>query len=154
MEQIIFTRLSADAVLPTRAAGGCDLYSAEEIILQSGTWTSVRTDILVHLPPSHYGRIVPRSGPPLHPEICIRSGVIEETYREELSIHFFNHLDRNLLLAKGIKIAQLILEKNYISKFCNSRWHRLSLIFINKYILRYCISLKRNFLLSPKHAKT
>jgi dUTP pyrophosphatase len=111
MEQIIFIRLSADAVLPTRAAAGCDMYSAEEIILQSGTWTAVRTDLIVQLPPNHYGRIVPRSGPPLHPEICIRSGVIEETYREDLQIYLFNHSDQNLLLAKGIKIAQLILEK-------------------------------------------
>jgi dUTP pyrophosphatase len=111
MEQIIFFRRSADAILPTRAAGGCDLYASEETILQSGTWTTVRTDIVVQLPLCHYGRIVPRSGPPLHPEICIKSGVIEEPYRDELSIHLFNHSDRNFILAKGMKIAQIILEK-------------------------------------------
>jgi dUTP pyrophosphatase len=102
MEQIIFFRRSADAILPTRAA---------ETILQSGTWTTVRTDVVVQLPLCHYGRIVPRSGPPLHPDICVKSGVIEEPYREELTIHLFNHSDRNFILAKGMKIAQIILEK-------------------------------------------
>jgi dUTP pyrophosphatase len=111
MEQIIFIRRSADAILPTRAAGGCDIYSSEEIILQSGTWTTVRTDIVVQLPRGHYARIVSRSGPPLHPDICIKSGVIEEPYKEELTIHLSNHPDQNFILAKGMKIAQIILEK-------------------------------------------
>jgi dUTP pyrophosphatase len=123
MEQIIFFRRSNDAVLPTRAAGGCDLYAARETILQSRTWSTVRTDIFVQLPRNHYGRIGPRSGPPLHHDICIRNGVIEEHYREELMIHLFNHSDQNFILTKGMKIAQLILER-IIYPFYYSRWHQ------------------------------
>jgi dUTP pyrophosphatase len=117
MEHVIFFRNSLDAVLPTEAAGGCDLYSAEEAVLLSGTWRGIRTDLAVSIPRNHYGRISPRSGPPLHQDICLRDGVIDEYFNEELVISLFNHSDQNYILPKGLKLAKLVLEKIIYPRF-------------------------------------
>jgi dUTP pyrophosphatase len=110
MEQIIFYR-SIDAILLTDAAGGCDLYLAEEAILLPGTWRGIRTDFAVRIPRNHYGRISARSGPSLHYD------VIDEYFNEELVVNLFNHSDQNLILPKGMKIAQLVLQKITYPRF-------------------------------------
>jgi dUTP pyrophosphatase len=116
MEQVIFYRRSIDAILPTEAAGGCDLYSAEGAVLLPGTWRGIRTDLAVRIPRNHYGRISPRSSPPQQ-DICLRDGVIDEYFNEELVVNFFNHSDQNFILPKGMKLAQLILEKIIYPRF-------------------------------------
>jgi dUTP pyrophosphatase len=91
MEQIVLYRRSLDAILPTEAAGGC-------AILLPGTWRKIRTDLAVRIPRNHYGRISPRSGPPLHQEICLRDGVIDEYFNEELIVNLFKYSDQNFIL--------------------------------------------------------
>jgi dUTP pyrophosphatase len=114
MERVIFIKKADAAILPTRAisvTSGCDLYSAEDAVLPSRAWKGIRTDLEVRLPHNHYGRIVLRSGIPLHKDIFIRDAVIDEDFQGDLIVVLYNHSENDLVITKGMRIAQLIVEK-------------------------------------------
>jgi len=77
----------------------------------------VETNIKVSLPRGCYGRIAPRSGLALHHGIDVGGGVIDPDYEGTIGVILFNHSDRDFVVNKGDRIAQLIPEKifNYDS---------------------------------------
>ncbi|ETO26954.1 hypothetical protein RFI_10180 [Reticulomyxa filosa] len=126
-------KLSEDAQTPTKGskmAAGYDLFSAKEETVAAHGKALIKTDIAIQLPEGCYGRIgmlhkenpsfitqkkkkklAPRSGLAWKNHIATGGGVIDGDYRGNVGVILFNHSDEPFKVAKGTRIAQLILEK-------------------------------------------
>lgn len=116
---LFIKKLSNNATVPTRGselAAGLDLYSAVDIIIPSHGKSIVMTDISISIPEGYYGRIAPRSGLAAKHFIDVGAGVIDQDYRGNIGVVLFNFSDKEFVVKKGDRIAQLILEKILI---CN-----------------------------------
>jgi dUTP pyrophosphatase len=108
-------RLSADAVLPTRAHrgdAGLDLYAAEPARLEPGARTSVGTGVAFEIPERHAGLVLPRSGLAAHHGIALVNapGLIDSGYRGELRVLLLNtDREQPFEVAVGDRIAQLVI---------------------------------------------
>lgn len=113
-ECLLVKLLSPHATLPSRATPmsvGYDLSASEDRIIGKGSRLLIPTDIIVCIPPGHYGRIAPRSGLTLKFGIDVGAGVIDPDYRGPVGVILFNHSQNDFVINRGDKIAQLILEK-------------------------------------------
>lgn len=113
---LYFIRLTDRASAPFRAtegAAGYDLFASEASIIPARGHGMVRTGIAVQLPPECYGRIAPRSSLAAR-GIDVGAGVVDVDYRGELKVILYNFSDDVFFVAVGDRIAQLILERNYI----------------------------------------
>ena len=100
-----------EEVLHTPRAG-LDLFSAERKIIGFCDRARIMTDIAVKLPPGTYGCIAPRSGLAAHHFIGIGGGVIDPDFIGGIECVLFNHhQDTPFVVTKGMRIAQLIIEK-------------------------------------------
>src|SRR5258705_13024238 len=75
-----FLKLHLDATLPTRGSAqsaGLDLYAIEDLELQPGGRTAVRTGLAVAIPEGYYGRVAPRSGLAVKNGLDVLAGVID-----------------------------------------------------------------------------
>lgn len=109
----VFLRSKA-ATAPTRGsslAAGWDLYASEAGIVPAHGQAMIGTDLTVIVPVGTYGRVAPRSGLAAKHGISTGAGVVDADYRGELKIILFNHCERDFAVAKGDRIAQLVLEK-------------------------------------------
>jgi dUTP pyrophosphatase len=114
MKPLKFLRLNPDATLPVRSraqAAGLDLHSVEELQIQPHQRAAVKTGLSVAIPQNTYGRIAPRSGLAAKSGIDVLAGVIDSDYRGELICVLINHDDRPFTIARGDRIAQLIIEQ-------------------------------------------
>ena len=106
--------LSPHATIPERAtkgSAGYDLRSARDIVIPAGGRAIVYTDIAIAVPPGCYARIAPLSGLAVKRGISTGAGVVDADYRGNIGVVLFNHSDRDYLVEKGHRIAQLILEQ-------------------------------------------
>jgi dUTP pyrophosphatase len=107
-------KLSSNAQLPVRAsekAAGYDLFSAYQVEIPKRGKALVGTDIAIAIPPGHYGRIAPRSSLASKFGLDVGAGVIDEDYRGHVMVLLFNHSDKDYIVQKGERIAQLLLER-------------------------------------------
>jgi dUTP pyrophosphatase len=70
-----------------------------------------KTGLAVAIPPSHYGRIAPRSGLAYKAGIDVMAGVIDEDYRGDVGVILINLGSEPYRVKHGDRIAQLIIEK-------------------------------------------
>lgn len=109
-----FKKLSHSAFPPSRAtpfAAGYDLKSPCDVVIPKRGNTLIKTDLAISLPEGCYGRIAPRSGLALNHCLDIGGGVIDKDYTGNVGIIVFNHSDKDFLVKRGVKVAQLICEK-------------------------------------------
>lgn len=114
-------KLSADAILPKRGnsrAAGFDLYAPHDHIIPPRGHSLVTTDIAIQLPESddtggYYVRIKPRSSYGIK-GTDVGAGVVDNDYRGNIGVVFFNHTDQDFIIKKGEKFAQMIIEKSYV----------------------------------------
>ena len=120
MENNLKVKLRSDmAQIPTRGspdAAGYDLYSAEDKIVPAHGKMIIDTQISIATPPGTYGRIAPQSGLAAKNMIATGARVIDADYRGIVFVLLFNHLDKDLKVKKGDRVAQLILKKVAIPK--------------------------------------
>lgn len=112
MEFKVFLR-SSSAQVPKRAesgSAGYDLFTAEDVFIESRERLLVSTDISIQLPHETYGRIAPRSGMSVK-GFDVGAGVIDESYRGVVKVLLINNSNENKRIEKGERIAQLIIEK-------------------------------------------
>jgi dUTP pyrophosphatase len=117
-DKLLVKRLSHDAILPTRGskyAAGLDLYASETVCISISTLNEngklVSTGISMVIPHGYYGRIAPRSGFSVKYGLILNAGVIDSDYRGEIKILFNNFTKMDVVIQKGDKIAQIIIEK-------------------------------------------
>jgi dUTP pyrophosphatase len=110
--------LRMDAALPLPAYArpddaGLDLCAAEAVTLAPGARALVPTGIALAIPPGFAGFVLPRSGLALRHGVTLLNtpGLIDAGYRGEVKILLVNHGDVAVTLARGDRIAQLVVQR-------------------------------------------
>jgi len=108
-----------DLALPfyaTTGAAGLDLLAAveAEIELLPGARMAVPCGIAIELPLGVEAQIRPRSGLALnHGITCLNApGTIDSDYRGEIKAILINHGDKSFKIARGTKIAQMVIARH------------------------------------------
>jgi dUTP pyrophosphatase len=112
--EVLIRRLDPDLPLPTRAyAGdaGVDLAAAEAVTLAPGERVAVATGVAVAIPEGYAGLVAPRSGLAQRHGLGIVNapGVVDAGYRGEIRVILINHGAESVRLARGERIAQLLV---------------------------------------------
>ncbi|CAM9115025.1 unnamed protein product, partial [Chrysoparadoxa australica] len=139
-EVMLVKKLSEHASMPTRGsehAAGFDLAAAHDTVIPKGGKGIVKTDLSIVTPPNTYARIAPRSGlavkkmidvgagvskckqapnTPLIPfasssPTCTTNLVVDHDYRGPVGVVLFNFGSEDFVVAKGDRVAQLVLER-------------------------------------------
>ncbi|MFH1736730.1 MAG: dUTP diphosphatase [Actinomycetota bacterium] len=93
---------------------GCDLMSAEDLVLKPGERAIVPTGIAIAIPEGFAGFVQPRSGLAAKHGIGIVNGpgLIDSGYRGEIKVILVNHdLAEAFSIKRGDKIAQLVIQE-------------------------------------------
>lgn len=109
-------RLPNGAGLPlpayaTSGAAGMDIVSAEQVTIAPGARHAVATGLAVAIPEGFEIQVRPRSGLALKHGISVPNtpGTIDSDYRGELKVILINLGDEPFAIARGDRIAQLVL---------------------------------------------
>ena len=107
-----------DLSLPTYMsvhAAGMDLYAAvkDKTIVPPGEWRLIPTGISIALPDGYEAQVRPRSGLALRQGVSILNtpGTVDADYRGEVGVILMNHSKENLVIRRGDRIAQMIINK-------------------------------------------
>jgi dUTP pyrophosphatase len=96
-------------------AAGMDLYAAvnPEMVIPPGEWKLVPTGISIALPEGYEAQVRPRSGLALKQGVSILNtpGTVDADYRGEVGVILMNHSKENLVIKRGDRIAQMIINK-------------------------------------------
>jgi dUTP pyrophosphatase len=107
---------AADLPLPayaTAGSAGLDLLAAVQgdVVLPSGGRAGVPTGIALALPEGFEAQVRPRSGLALRHGVTVLNapGTIDSDYRGEVTAILINHGAEPFRIARGMKIAQLVV---------------------------------------------
>lgn len=103
---------------PTRGsagAAGYDLYSARDVLVPARGKALVKLDIAIKMPAGCYGAIWPRSSLAWKKFVDVGAGVIDEDYRGNVGVVLFNHAAEDLMVRRGDRVAQLVLERYVVA---------------------------------------
>ena len=107
-------KLSAEAKLPSFGRpgdAGMDLYSAQDAVLKPGERISCPTGIAIKIPEGFVGLVWDKSGPSHKFGIKTIGGVYDSNYTGEYLIGLINLSQKDFVIKKGQKIAQLLVQK-------------------------------------------
>lgn len=94
-------------------AAGYDLHAIEDIAIDPGTTTMARTGLAMEIPQGYFGGIYARSSlaskQGIRPANCV--GVVDSDYRGEVMVALFNDSEKPVLIKRGERIAQLIVQR-------------------------------------------
>ena len=95
----------------TPGAAGMDVLAAEDVTLAPGARHAVATGFSVAIPAGFEIQVRPRSGLALKHGISVPNtpGTIDSDYRGELKVILINHGAEPFAVARGDRIAQLVL---------------------------------------------
>ena len=108
-------RLDDGLALPEYARegdAGLDLMARVTVVLAAGEWSLVPTGIAIELPSGWAGLELPRSGlAAKHGVTCLNTpGLIDSGDRDELKVILINHGRDAYTVARGDRIAQLVVQ--------------------------------------------
>jgi dUTP pyrophosphatase len=96
-------------------AAGMDLYAGveKELIIATGEWRLVPTGLAIALPEGYEAQIRPRSGLALKQGVSVLNtpGTVDADYRGEVGVILINHSKQELVIKRGDRIAQMIINK-------------------------------------------
>ena len=107
-----FKKIHPDAILPTRAHvtdAGMDVYTVEEVIVPPRGDAITGLGLACAFQGEYALLVFNKSGRSTKLKLNIGAEVIDAGYRGEIHVHLFNHSDKEAVIKKGEKIAQLIL---------------------------------------------
>jgi dUTP pyrophosphatase len=107
-------RLDPELPIPRHAHegdAGADLYAREAATLAPGERRLVPTGVAVAIPAGHVGLVTPRSGWAARSGVSIVNtpGIVDSGYRGELVVILINHGAVPVEIARGDRIAQLVV---------------------------------------------
>ncbi|AGE54375.1 dUTP pyrophosphatase [Paramecium bursaria Chlorella virus NY2B] len=114
MSSLLIKKLVVNAIVPTRAtegSAGYDISSIEDVVIPASGRVAVSTGLSIRVPNGTYGRIAPRSGLAYKYGIDVLAGVIDSDFVGEIKVILYNTSERDYIIKKGDRIAQLILEQ-------------------------------------------
>lgn len=116
-----------DIALPsysTEGSSGMDIRAAvnNEEVISSGKVKLIPTNIAVEIPKGFEIQVRPRSGLAVKHGIGVLNspGTIDSDYRGEVKIILFNFSDKDFVIKRGDRIAQLVLAKTYSANIIES----------------------------------
>lgn len=107
-------KLHKDAKLPTHGHpgdAGMDFYASETVIFAPGVQERVHTGVAVEIPENHVGLIWDKSSISFNLGLKVFGGVIDAGYRGEIIMCLLNTSGKEVIIEKGHKIAQMIIQK-------------------------------------------
>ena len=107
-------KLKEDAKLPTHGHpgdAGMDFYTVEDVIFPPGKQEKVYTGIAIEIPEGHVGLIWDKSSISFNLGLKVMGGVIDSSYRGEIIMNLLNVTEKEVVLPKGHKVAQMIVQK-------------------------------------------
>ena len=116
-------KLNENAIIPTYGspyAAGADLYSAmDDITIAPHSTTLIKTGLSIELPIGFAGLIYARSGLASKRGLAPANkvGVIDCDYRGEIMVALHNHTNEPQTVAKGERIAQLVITPYVTAQF-------------------------------------
>jgi len=113
---IAAVRLDGELPLPAYAKpgdAGLDLRASELARLEPGERRLVPTGLAVAIPEGHAGFVLPRSGLAMQKGVTVLNapGLIDSGYRGELKVLLVNHGAEPVIIARGERIAQLVVQR-------------------------------------------
>ncbi len=95
----------------TNGAAGMDVLAAEDVTIAPGARHAVATGLAMAIPENFEIQVRPRSGLALKHGVTVPNtpGTIDSDYRGELKVILINHGAQDFAIARGDRIAQLIL---------------------------------------------
>ena len=111
--EIKVIRINDDAKIPFyehKGDAGFDLYSCIDCVLEGREIKPVPTGIKLAVPKGYVGLIWDKSGISLK-GIHRLAGVVDSGYRGEVKVVLANLTDEPFIIEKGMKIAQLLIQK-------------------------------------------
>lgn len=106
----------------TAGAAGMDVVSAETLTLSPGARHAVATGLALAIPEGFEIQVRPRSGLALKHGVTVPNtpGTIDSDYRGELKIIMINHGAEPFPIARGDRVAQLVL-----APVTQATWHEV-----------------------------
>ena len=107
-------KLKEDAKIPTHGHpgdAGIDFYCVQDTTFPPGLRTQVYTGISCEIPEGYVGLIWDKSSISFNKGLKVMGGVIDASYRGEIIMSLLNTSDREVILEKGNKVAQMIIQK-------------------------------------------
>ncbi|MBU0502631.1 MAG: dUTP diphosphatase [Candidatus Margulisbacteria bacterium] len=99
----------------TEHSAGMDLYAAvkEDLTIEPGGWKLVPTGTAIALPEGYEAQVRPRSGLALKQGVSVLNtpGTVDADYRGEVGVILMNHSKKELVVKRGDRIAQMIINK-------------------------------------------
>jgi dUTP pyrophosphatase len=111
-----FYKQDKDAIPPFRpesGSAGYDLSSVQDVVIPGHSQAIADTGIVFEMPNDCYGRVAPRSGLAAKFSIDVLAGVVDSSYRSTVKVILYNHSEKEFVVKKGDRIAQLIFERIY-----------------------------------------
>ena len=95
----------------TAGAAGMDVVAAEDCTVPPGARHAVATGFALAIPQGYEIQVRPRSGLALKHGITVPNtpGTVDSDYRGELKVILINHGSEDFAVARGDRIAQLVL---------------------------------------------
>ena len=116
MTKILIKRLSNEIPLPkyaTSGSSGLDLSANTDIDIKikPGDISTISTGLSVSIPEGFELQIRPRSGLAAKQKISVLNtpGTIDADYRGEIKVILINHGEKDFIVEKGLRIAQMVL---------------------------------------------
>lgn len=112
--KIGFKKLHPEAKLPTYghpSDAGMDLYTLEEIIIKPQEQVIVPTGLAIDLPAGYAALFWDKSSIASQKGLKSLGGVIDSGYTGEMKIILINLSEREVILEKGSKFIQLLIQK-------------------------------------------
>lgn len=101
----------------TEGSSGMDLRAAveNEVILETGKFALIPTNLTVEIPFGYEIQVRPRSGLAAKNGVSVLNtpGTIDSDYRGEIKVILFNFGKENFVIKRGERIAQMVIAKVY-----------------------------------------
>lgn len=99
----------------TEHSAGMDLHAAvnDRTVIPPGEWRLIPTGLAIALPDGYEAQVRPRSGLALKQGVSILNtpGTVDADYRGEVGVILMNHSKQDLVIRRGDRIAQMIINK-------------------------------------------
>jgi len=124
--RVLISRLDPDLPMPCYAHpgdAGVDLHAAADVLLAPGQRALVPTGVAIALPDGYAAFVHPRSGLAAKHGITVLNapGTVDAGYRGEIMVNLLNTDAQAFTIARGDRIAQLIVEAVSVADFVEVR---------------------------------
>lgn len=107
-------KLKENAKLPTHGHpgdAGMDFYAIEDVSFLPGKQAKVHTGVAIEIPEGHVGLVWDKSSISFNMGLKVMGGVIDSSYRGEIIMNLLNVSDKEVIIEKGHKVAQMVIQK-------------------------------------------